>query len=568
MANINEILARAAALRQETALNSIDPERAGGIMYDTLLALNELWLQQGAALVISKIYASVAAMNADTSPVSDLTGKPIRPGMVVVIASSDSDNGSVYRYNGTSSPRWSLVGKIGNITPEDSLTSDSTQLPLAAHQGKVLDGKISQLGQYVENSKWVRVVTDNEGKVLYGVKTDGKFYFGDGCPPQVVEHVTTLLNEKVDKVAGKSLIDSDFSNSQSVINDSRWLKVITDSKGKIIDGITKDGKKVLPNTDIIGDLNVKGKIYSNGIGHYSVIGSPVAYVSSLDTTGLAVFNTLEQLYGAFDSLVSSHPDWFSREADIGLDASETYYMRHYCLRYQHPLITTDRKGEGMNLWSDEIYRYRRILINMGIHPAEKYATLGGYLMLKEILESNEEWARFIRNNFVLDIIPCANPWGLANGSQQNVNGKNLNRTFFEDKQQENINIENLVSSLKTKGLIAIIDLHNTGTTAAAGGDGYFVAKPSYKYWNYYAVLTQQIAATMYEAMESVFGTTKDNHFHLWDGSENSGQLHQYADSQGLLGCTFEISSEAAEAGSLLTKSICANLINAFGIFEQ
>ena len=35
-------------------------------MYDTLIALNELWLQQGAALVISKIYASVAAMNADT----------------------------------------------------------------------------------------------------------------------------------------------------------------------------------------------------------------------------------------------------------------------------------------------------------------------------------------------------------------------------------------------------------------------------------------------------------------------------------------------------------------------
>ena len=174
MANINEILARAAALRQETALNSIDPERAGGIMYDTLLALNELWLQQGAALVISKIYASVAAMNADTSPVSDLTGKPIRPGMVVVIASSDSDNGSVYRYNSTSSPRWSLVGKIGNITPEDSLTSDSTQLPLAAHQGKVLDGKISQLGQ-----KKVDVLP---GKNLFNPKeiTEGYFLNSSG----------------------------------------------------------------------------------------------------------------------------------------------------------------------------------------------------------------------------------------------------------------------------------------------------------------------------------------------------------------------------------------------------
>ena len=149
MANINELLARAAALRDETMLNSISPERAGGIMYDTLLAMNELWLQQGAALVISKIYASVAAMEADTAPVSDLTGLPLRPGQIVVIASSDSDNGSVYRYNGTSSPSWSLVGEIGNLEPVDSLDSDSTSLPLAARQGKVLDGKISQLGQEV-----------------------------------------------------------------------------------------------------------------------------------------------------------------------------------------------------------------------------------------------------------------------------------------------------------------------------------------------------------------------------------------------------------------------------------
>ena len=149
MANINELLARAAALRDETALNSISPERAGGIMYDTLLAMNELWLQQGAALVISKIYASVAAMEADTAPVSDLTGQLLRPGQIVVIASSDSDNGSVYRYNGTSSPSWSLVGNIGDMVPVDSLDSDSTTRPLAAHQGKVLDGKISQLQQKI-----------------------------------------------------------------------------------------------------------------------------------------------------------------------------------------------------------------------------------------------------------------------------------------------------------------------------------------------------------------------------------------------------------------------------------
>lgn len=149
MEPIYEILARAAALRDETRLNSITPDRAGGIMYDTLIALNELWLQQGSALVISKIYTSVSAMEADDEPVSDITGQPLRAGQIVVIASSDSDNGSVYRFGGISEGAsvWALVGLIGNITPVDALDSDSTQLPLAAHQGKVLDRKISQLGQ-------------------------------------------------------------------------------------------------------------------------------------------------------------------------------------------------------------------------------------------------------------------------------------------------------------------------------------------------------------------------------------------------------------------------------------
>lgn len=168
MGTIYELLARAAALREETALNSISPERAGGIMYDTIMAINELWLQQGSALVISKIYSSVSAMEADDEPVSDITGQPLRAGQIVVIASSDSDNGSVYRFGGISEGAsvWALVGLIGNITPVDALDSDSTQLPLAAHQGKVLDGKISQLGQKVDGLVY-DVTKENTGSPTF-----------------------------------------------------------------------------------------------------------------------------------------------------------------------------------------------------------------------------------------------------------------------------------------------------------------------------------------------------------------------------------------------------------------
>ena len=75
MATLNEIIARAEALRKESYVNSIDPERVGSIMSDTLKYLNEFQLQSG-SMGLDKIYASVSAMNSDNAPVSDLTGKP------------------------------------------------------------------------------------------------------------------------------------------------------------------------------------------------------------------------------------------------------------------------------------------------------------------------------------------------------------------------------------------------------------------------------------------------------------------------------------------------------------
>ena len=127
MPNILDILARAQSLMNETALNSITPPRAGGIMYDTLLVLNQMQLE-GASLLISKVYASVSAMEADTTPTSDLTGRALKPGQLVVIVTSDassSDMGSEYRYNGPGS--WTYVGKVGGLPLDTVPTENSTK---------------------------------------------------------------------------------------------------------------------------------------------------------------------------------------------------------------------------------------------------------------------------------------------------------------------------------------------------------------------------------------------------------------------------------------------------------
>lgn len=149
MATLQDLLARAQALREETALGSISPERAGSIMYDTLQVINQMQLN-GGSLVINKIYATVAAMEADTAPVSDLTGSALKPGQLVVIVTSDTssaDFGSVYRFDGIEdgASTWSLTGKIGSLPVADNLTTDNPSIPLSAAQGVVLEKNKARL---------------------------------------------------------------------------------------------------------------------------------------------------------------------------------------------------------------------------------------------------------------------------------------------------------------------------------------------------------------------------------------------------------------------------------------
>ena len=105
---------------------------------------------------------------------------------------------------------------------------------------------------YIDNPEFAFVKMDNESRVLYGVKQDGEFFFGAGCPQQVKDYIEEkisslsldeyedivdflngleegdktlqeLLNEKVDEEDGKSLIDNpihhktDYTNSQHKI---------------------------------------------------------------------------------------------------------------------------------------------------------------------------------------------------------------------------------------------------------------------------------------------------------------------------------------------------------------
>ncbi|MDY4837260.1 MAG: metallophosphoesterase [Lachnospiraceae bacterium] len=91
-------------------------------------------------------------------------------------------------------------GEVAILKYDSSWTKEVT--------GAATADQVSQLGQYVDNPEWVRVVTDSEDKILYGVKADGKFYFGDGCPPQVVEYIEDKV-EAIDKRIDEIVQDKD-----------------------------------------------------------------------------------------------------------------------------------------------------------------------------------------------------------------------------------------------------------------------------------------------------------------------------------------------------------------------
>lgn len=145
MKTIYDILAQAQALRNETKLDSVSPERLGAIHEETLKYINEYQLLASSP-AISKVYSSVAGMQGDAAPKSDLTGRALTRGQLVVIvpaSTSDATAGDVYRYDGPSgsTSKWTYVAKIGGVPADAELNATSAN-PV---QNKVVAERITEV---------------------------------------------------------------------------------------------------------------------------------------------------------------------------------------------------------------------------------------------------------------------------------------------------------------------------------------------------------------------------------------------------------------------------------------
>lgn len=217
---------------------------------------------------------------------------------------------------------------------------------------------------YIDNPEFAFVKMDNESRVLYGVKQDGEFFFGAGCPLQVRNYVEQKLAElsldeyediveflsdylgsdttlkvmidsinasKVDKEENKSLIDSGYASTKSSIENPEFLEATTDSENKVVFGIKRNGKIFISD--------IENKDISLLLSHINTNIIVANEINSIDS-----FGTPETCLSTADNDVTPYDNIYMGYNQVLKISDEMYYMYY------------DSAGNG-----DDFYEYQGIV---------------------------------------------------------------------------------------------------------------------------------------------------------------------------------------------------------------
>jgi hypothetical protein len=183
-------------------------------------------------------YGSAAAARAAVDASSGLRIQ----GQIITYLLADGWYTDQYIGSATDSTSWGTASNWKTLGPVS--VSQNTQTLEIGGEGVGALG-----GIYEDNPELVKVVIDNDGRILYGVKANGDFFWGK-LPLQIA----SLLSEKVDKEIGKSLIED---NLHIIESNPEYVKLLTDSNNNILESMDLVGNKT-----ISGGLDVVGSITS------------------------------------------------------------------------------------------------------------------------------------------------------------------------------------------------------------------------------------------------------------------------------------------------------------------
>lgn len=158
------------------------------------------------------------------------------------------------------------IAATGGASQATAVTYDNEKSGLdAVNIQAAIDEIINNLGHYETNEEWLRAYTDSEGKFLWGIRVDGSVDWSVGVPApiktkseeiitqcqqdktdltealntakkELMESITDLQENKVDKEEGKSLIDDEVKQCFRIIENNEFINAIVDSEDRVLFG--------------------------------------------------------------------------------------------------------------------------------------------------------------------------------------------------------------------------------------------------------------------------------------------------------------------------------------------
>lgn len=305
-----------------------------------------------------------------------------------------------------------------------------------------------------------------------------------------------------------------------------------------------------------------------------LVGSPYAYLSATIEDEILDSKTCADVYAIYDDLVANHPETFVRLSDIGTETSQNLPIRMYRMKWTTPFVTATEASwnQSDNIYQSSYDKYRRLFISSGTHGNEKSSVYGVALAIKEILESDSEFAKYIRANFAIDLVPIVNPAGFNATTRNNGSNVNINRDFLTRNTAEAQAVYNVLTSNE---YYACIDSHNSGGNANYLGIPN--TNPRYKDYIQVGMKFGQIVYNDWKTLCTGEQYAVSPYMQFWLHTPNAGMMQDLFTELGLVGWLIEtVGVFASSIGTLtpnhkkyckFTKDLLINSIICLGTNE-
>lgn len=108
----------------------------------------------------------------------------------------DNQGNTIEHWNDRILAQDTSINTIQNSTNTIRNEIDSSIYPAIS----ALDASIKELGYYEQKPEFINVTLDSSNKILYGVQSDGNFYFGGGVPSQIKNYVLEIVNKAIENL--------------------------------------------------------------------------------------------------------------------------------------------------------------------------------------------------------------------------------------------------------------------------------------------------------------------------------------------------------------------------------